>query len=67
MKSNVRAKEKFEAATLTRAPAPKLAVVAQDAVRDACGRWKNGQLEQLCTLAETEFCDYECPHGPGNK
>lgn len=26
-----------------------------------CGRWINGRLGRACTLAGTEFCDFECP------
>lgn len=29
---------------------------------DECGRWINGKLGPSCTLAGTEFCDWECPH-----
>lgn len=29
---------------------------------DECGRWINGQLGGLCTLAGTEFCDWDCPY-----
>ncbi|HHV70012.1 MAG TPA: hypothetical protein GXX48_20615 [Ochrobactrum intermedium] len=29
---------------------------------DACGRWTNGKLGEHCTLAGTEFCDWQCPH-----
>lgn len=27
-----------------------------------CGRWINGRLGRRCTLAGTEFCDWECPY-----
>lgn len=28
---------------------------------DECGRWSNGRLTRSCSLAGTEFCDFECP------
>jgi hypothetical protein len=28
-----------------------------------CGRWDNGRLTNHCSLAGTEFCDFECFHG----
>lgn len=27
-----------------------------------CGRWINGKLGKSCTLAGTEFCDWDCPY-----
>jgi hypothetical protein len=27
-----------------------------------CGRWDNGRLGPHCTMAGTEFCDWECPY-----
>lgn len=27
-----------------------------------CGRWFDGRLSQSCSLAGTEFCDFECPY-----
>lgn len=27
-----------------------------------CGRWSNGKLGRSCSLAGTEFCDWECPY-----
>lgn len=27
-----------------------------------CGRWGNGKLTTSCSLAGTEFCDFECPY-----
>lgn len=29
---------------------------------EECGRWINGRLGKLCTLAGTEWCDWECPY-----
>lgn len=29
---------------------------------EECGRWDNGSLGRHCTLAGTEFCDWECPY-----
>ncbi len=29
---------------------------------DACGRWDNGRLTRSCSMAGTEFCDFECPY-----
>jgi hypothetical protein len=29
---------------------------------DDCGRWDNGRLSKYCSLAGTEFCDFECPY-----
>jgi hypothetical protein len=29
---------------------------------DDCGRWSNGRLTRSCSLAGTEFCDFECPY-----
>ncbi|TCQ82590.1 hypothetical protein EDF68_101981 [Ochrobactrum sp. BH3] len=31
-------------------------------VGDDCGRWRNGKLTFHCTMAGTEFCDWECPY-----
>lgn len=30
---------------------------------EECGRWVNGRLGKQCSLAGTEFCDWECPYG----
>lgn len=30
-----------------------------------CGRWSNGRLTSSCSLAGTEFCDFECPYRDG--
>lgn len=27
-----------------------------------CGRWSNGRLGSSCSMAGTEFCDWECPY-----
>lgn len=27
-----------------------------------CGRWHNGRLRQECSMAGTEFCDWDCPY-----
>lgn len=27
-----------------------------------CGRWRNGRLASVCTMAGSEECDFECPH-----
>ncbi len=35
----------------------------EDDVGDACGRWQNGRLGSYCSMAGTEFCDFECPYG----
>jgi hypothetical protein len=29
---------------------------------EECGRWINGRLDGSCTLAGTEFCDWDCPY-----
>jgi hypothetical protein len=29
---------------------------------EECGRWDNGRLGPLCSLAGTEWCDWECPY-----
>lgn len=29
---------------------------------EECGRWNNGRLDQQCTLAGTEWCDWICPY-----
>lgn len=29
---------------------------------DECGRWDNGKLGGSCSLAGTEWCDFECPY-----
>ena len=34
----------------------------EDDFGDACGRWDNGRLGRHCTMAGTEFCDWECPY-----
>ena len=31
-------------------------------VGDECGRWDNGKLGLPCSLAGTEFCNFECPY-----
>lgn len=28
-----------------------------------CGRWDNGRLDDQCSLAGTEWCDWQCPIG----
>lgn len=30
---------------------------------EECGRWRNGKLDIQCSLAGTEWCDWECPIG----
>ena len=30
---------------------------------EECGRWSNGRLVPQCSLAGTEWCDWECPIG----
>lgn len=32
---------------------------------EECGRWNNGRLGSYydCSMAGTEFCDWECPYG----
>lgn len=36
----------------------------EDSDREAdCGRWSNGALGHQCSLAGTEWCDWECPIG----
>jgi hypothetical protein len=30
-----------------------------------CGRWINCKLTRSCSLAGTEFCDFECPYRKG--
>lgn len=30
---------------------------------EECGRWQNGKLGYQCSLAGTEWCDWECPIG----
>lgn len=29
---------------------------------EECGRWQNGRLARGCSLAGTEFCDWDCPY-----
>jgi hypothetical protein len=36
----------------------------EDSDREAdCGRWRNGRLVPQCSLAGTEWCDWDCPIG----
>lgn len=34
----------------------------EDELGDACGRWDNGRLTRFCSMAGTEFCDFDCPY-----
>lgn len=29
---------------------------------EECGRWQNGRLAKGCSLAGTEWCDWDCPY-----
>ena len=29
---------------------------------EECGRWQNGRLARGCSLAGTEWCDWDCPY-----
>lgn len=33
-----------------------------DDAGEECGRWINGKLGKSCTMAGTEFCDWDCPY-----
>ena len=34
-----------------------------DDLEEECGRWLDGRLSSQCSLAGTEWCDWECPIG----
>lgn len=36
-----------------------------DLDEEECGRWFDGRLSSQCSLAGTEWCDWECPIGLG--
>ena len=34
--------------------------IEEDPAEATCGRWDNGKLTRGCSLAGTEFCDWDC-------
>ena len=34
-----------------------------DLAEEECGRWENGRLSSQCSMAGSEWCDWQCPIG----